>query len=340
MRSVKTRRTGTGLLTAALLLSLTSSAAAQTPDLEGTLVVVNKGASTVSIVDVASARELAVLPTGTGPHEVALSSDGRTAVITDYGARQPGNSLTVVDVEELDVIRTIDLGAHERPHGIAFLPGDEKVVVTSEATRTVIVVDVESGTVEDALPTAQAGSHMLALPEPAGRVWTSNVRDGTVSEIDVSTGRTTRIIDVPAQPEAIGITPDGVEVWVGSNEHGTVSVVDADDGSVSQALDGFGWPYRVLITPDGRTALIPDLEGDELRIVDRASRTVQHRISLSGGAPQGVAVTPDGRIAFQSLSDQARVIIIDVETGEVITHLPTGQGPDGVAYSPIVVDQD
>jgi DNA-binding beta-propeller fold protein YncE len=53
-----------------------------------------------------------------------------------------------------------------------------------------------------------------------------------------------------------------------------------------------------------------------------------------------VAVTPDGRIAFQSLSDQARVIIIDVETGGVLSYLPTGQGPDGVAYSPIVVDQD
>ena len=340
MRSTGVTRGGATLVSAVLLLNLATSARAQTPDLEGTLVVVNKGASTVSIVDIASARELAVLPTGTGPHEVALSSDGRIAVITDYGTNQPGNSLTVVDVERLDVIRTINLGAYERPHGIAFLPGDEKVVVTSEATRSVIVVDVEDGTVEDALPTAQAGSHMLALPAPAGSIWTSNVRDGTVSEIDVSTGQTTRIIDVPAQPEAIGITPDGVEVWVGSNEHGTVSVVDAADGSVSQVLDGFGWPYRVLITPDGSTALIPDLRGEELRIVDRDSRTVQHRIPLSGGAPQGVAVTPDGRIAFQSLSDQARVIIIDVETGEVISYLPAGQGPDGVAYSPIVVDQD
>jgi DNA-binding beta-propeller fold protein YncE len=340
MRSTGVTRGGATLVAAALLLTLATTTTAQTPELEGTLVVVNKGASSVSIVDVASGRELAVLPTGTGPHEVALSSDGRIAVITDYGTNQPGNSLTVVDVERLDVIRTIDLGAYERPHGIAFLPGDEKVVVTSEAARSVIVVDVEDGTVEDALPTAQAGSHMLALPAPAGRVWTSNVRDGTVSEIDVGTGQTTRIIDVQAQPEAIGITPDGVEVWVGSNEHGTVSVVNAADGSVSQVLDGFGWPYRVLITPDGSTALIPDLRGEELRIVDRASRTVQHRISLSGGAPQGVAVTPDGRIAFQSLSDQARVIIIDVETGEVISYLPAGQGPDGVAYSPIVVDQD
>jgi len=53
-----------------------------------------------------------------------------------------------------------------------------------------------------------------------------------------------------------------------------------------------------------------------------------------------MAVTQDGWIAFQSLSDQARVIVIDVETGEVISNLATGQGPDGVAYSPIIVGRD
>ena len=340
MNKSRSTHRAAAVVTAGLVLTLATSAAAQTPDLTGTLVVVNKAASSVSIIDVASGLELAVLPTGTGPHEVAISSDGRTAVVTDYGARQPGNSLTVVDVQDLEVTRTIDLGAHERPHGIAFLPGDERVIVTSEATGSVIVVDVEEGRIDDSLPTAQAGSHMLALPDPAASIWTSNVRDGTVSEIDVSTGTTARIIDVPAQPEAIGVTPDGVEVWVGSNQNGTVSVVDSEDGSVSQALDGFGWPYRVLFTPDGETALIPDLQGEELRVVDRESRSVRHVIPLSGGAPQGVAVTPDGRIAFQSLSDQARVIFIDLESGEILSHVSTGQGPDGVAYSGIVVGQD
>ena len=340
MRKPRTTRQRGLLVAAGLVLTLATSAAAQAPDLAGMLVVVNKGASSVSIIDVASGRELAVLPTGAGPHEVAISADGHTAIITDYGARQPGNTLTVVDVHGLEVIRTIDLGPHERPHGIAFLPGDEQVVVTSEATGSVVVVDVEEGRIDDDLPTAQAGSHMLALPAAAESIWTSNVRDGTVSEIDVSTGTTARIIEVPAQPEAIGITPNGVEVWVGSNEHGTVSVVDSEDGSVSQALDGFGWPYRVLFTPDGETALIPDLRSEELRIVDRDSRSVRHVIPLSGGAPQGVAVTPDGRIAFQSLSDRALVIVIDLESGEILSELSTRQGPDGVAYSPLVLSRD
>ncbi len=331
------RQGGMGMVVAALLGVSGLELQAQVPDLDGTLVVVNKGAATATIVDVKSGRILATLPTGDGPHEVALSPDGTTAVVTDYGGRSAGQSLTVVDVPSLRVIRTIDLGAYERPHGIAFLPDSNRVLVTSESTGSVVVVDVNSGRVTGALPTSQGGSHMLALPAHAKQVWTSNISDGTISEIDVVSGTTSRIIPVADQPEAIGIPPDGAEVWVGSNAAGTVSVVDAMDGAVTPALQGFRWPYRVAFTPDGTKALIPDLRGEQLRIVDRATRAELHRIDLTGGAPQGVIVTPDSRTAFQSLSARGEVLAIDVESGEILGVLPAGLGPDGVAFTPNVV---
>ena len=45
----------------------------------------------------------------------------------------------------------------------------------------------------------------------------------TVSELDLRTGTFVRKWDVPAQPEAVNVTPDGTEVWVGSNSTGKVS---------------------------------------------------------------------------------------------------------------------
>src|SRR5687767_5045630 len=44
------------------------------PGLGGTLVVPNKMASTVTIVDVASGERLATIPVGPEPHEIALSA--------------------------------------------------------------------------------------------------------------------------------------------------------------------------------------------------------------------------------------------------------------------------
>ena len=48
----------------------------------GTLVVLNKTEATASLIDLASGRVHATLPTGDGPHEAAVSPDGRTALVT------------------------------------------------------------------------------------------------------------------------------------------------------------------------------------------------------------------------------------------------------------------
>src|SRR5512137_2256508 len=82
----------------------------------GTLVVLNKSEATASLIDLASGIEVATLRSGNGPHEVAVSPDGRTAVATNYGTREePGSSLTVIDVAGARVVRTGDPGPGRRP---------------------------------------------------------------------------------------------------------------------------------------------------------------------------------------------------------------------------------
>jgi len=319
------------LILAALALSA-SPAAAQVPGLTGTLVVTNKTPSTATIIDVGSGRTIATLATGAGPHEVAISSDGRTAVVTDYSG-QPGRTLTVIDVPTLRVARTIDLTPYPRPHGIVMLPGDSVVAVTSEASGNVVLVNVLAGTISKAIATQGNGSHMVGVTRDGSRAYTGNMASNTVSELDVRTGRFTRSWNVPATPEAINVTPDGKEVWVGSNGTGRVSVVDVASGTVTTAAEGLGWPYRVLYTPDVNTVLLPDLRGEELRFVDRATKRELARLSFTGGGPQGITITPDGRYVFQSLSKQGRVAIVDMRTRTVVGYLTAGDTPDGVAYT-------
>src|SRR5688572_9441336 len=102
------------LLSRACVAFATIPAAAQVPGLAGTLIVTNKQPATATIVDVATGRILATLPTGNGPHELAVSSDGRMAVVTDYGAQQPGRTLTVIEMPAMRVSRTIDITPYTR----------------------------------------------------------------------------------------------------------------------------------------------------------------------------------------------------------------------------------
>jgi YVTN family beta-propeller protein len=316
-------------------------ASAQVAGLSGTLVVTNKSPSTATIIDVGSGRVLATIPTGQGPHEVAISSDGRFAVVTDYSG-QPGRTLTVIDVPTLRVARTIDLGQYSRPHGIVFLPGDSLVAVTSESSQHVVVVNIVEGKVSKAIPTQGQGSHMVGTTADGARAYTGNMGSNTVSELDLRTGKFTRSWNVPETPEAINVSPDGREVWVGSNATGKVSVIGVGSTPIAvTAGEGFGWPYRVLFSPDGQIAMIPDLRAEELRFIERLSKRELTRLKFPGGGPQGITITPDGRYAFQSLSKEGRVAIIQTRAfpPHVAGYLNAGNTPDGVAYSTRTIAQ-
>lgn len=316
----------------ALLVAAAVQANAQVPGLSGTIVVTNKSPSTATIIDVASGRTLATLPTGPGPHEVVLTSDARLAVVTDYGGA-PRKTLTIIDVPGMRVLRTIDLGTYTAPHGIAFLPGDSVVAVTSETTGNVVLVNIHAGVVRRAIPTQALGSHMVGVTADGSRGYTGDMRSNTISELDLRDGRFLRSLSVPTTPEAINVTADGREVWVGSNSTGQLTVVDAAAWTATTAAEGFRWPYRIWFTPDQKTVIVPDMTNEDVRFFDRASRREVGKILLPGAGPQGIAVTPDGRYALLSLSRQAKIAIIDLASRKVVGELAAGNTPDGIVYS-------
>jgi len=338
-RSCWVARYAVACLALALLATswVTTPAVAQVPGLSGTVIVTNKTPSTATIIDVATGNTLAVIPTGPGPHEIALSGDGLTAVVTDYsGPVGTRKTLTVVDVGGRRVARTIELGEYRSPHGIQFLPGDTLVAVTSEASRHVIIVHVATGVIRKVIPTQFAGSHMIGVVRDGSRAFTGNIGGNSVTELDLDAGTFVRSFDVPAQPEAINVTPDGREVWVGSNATGKVSVLEPSNGRVTTVAEGVSWPYRVVFTPDVRTVVIPDLRNHEVRFLDRTTRRELSRLSLPGAGPQGICITPDARYVLLSLSTEARVAIIEMKTRTVVGHLPAGETPDGIVYTPRV----
>src|SRR5215510_16057739 len=169
------------LAAATIALLSASQLVAQSTRPTGTLIVSNMNDHTATVLDAGTGRVLATLPTGEGPHEVAASHDGRWALVSNYGVRgKPGNSITVIDVERAIVSSTIDLKDAGRPHGMAFLPGDTLVAVTSEANQKIHIVDLRRGEVIRSLPTNGRVSHMLAVSANGDRIVTANIGDGTI----------------------------------------------------------------------------------------------------------------------------------------------------------------
>lgn len=320
-----------------LLFVISFSAAASLNDksLSGTIVVVNKSDDTVNFIDVNSRKIKFTRKTGKGPHELAMSKDGRIAVVTNYIG---GNSLTVFDVQLAKKIRTIDLTSHSRPHGVLFLKDQRRVAVSSEGSDSVVIVDVISGQIDKVIATKQKGSHMVALPESSERVYTTNMGSNTVSELDVESGALLRRISTPDVPEAVTVNKNGTELWVGSNDDGLVTVFDIENASVIKQWKGFEFPYRILLSRDEQFAVIPDYKNNTLDIIDAENKKKMHQIDFGWRTtPNGVVYHPNDRTLFMSAYGKDRVIVIDIPSGEVLFELPTGDGPDGIGYSSLVL---
>jgi DNA-binding beta-propeller fold protein YncE len=264
---------------------------------------------------------------GAGPHEAAVSPDGRVAVVTIYGTQPPGNQLAVIDLVTDSVVRTIDLGTYTRPHGAVFLAGrSDRVVVTSESTNNIVLVDLTTGAV-DAIPTNARASHMVAVSADGARAWTANIVDNTVSEIDLTARRFVRSFAVPSRPEGIAVTPDGSEVWVGSNETGAVTVISTSTGAIAHTLTGTTFPYRLTASPDGTRMAVVDGTGNRLVIADVASHLVVGSVALA--SPRGVAIAPDNRTAYVTLAG-GQLAVIDLASMVVSRTVPVQASPDGV----------
>jgi len=307
-------------------------AAADTAPRGDVLIVANQGDATVHLVEAATGRPLAIIGSAPAPHEVAVSRDGRWAVVTNYGDRASvGHELTVIDVSRLAPARSIDLSPHTRPHGIAFLPGDSLLAVTSETSRAVLLVGVGDGAVRAVIPTEQQGTHILAVAPGGGKVWTANVGSGTVTELDVAARRALRSIPVGAGSEGAALSPDGRRIWAATMGLDSTYVFDTATGARVAAVASPGHAYRVAISPDGRHALIPAPELGLVRVIDTA--TLRETTIAVPNGPGGVVVSADGHTAYVPVMGTGEVAVIDLRLMAVVRRFRVGASPDGMAIS-------
>ena len=297
------------------------------------LLVLNKTDSTLAIVEPASGKTIASVPTGPAPHEVAVSNDGRLAFVTNYGAGTPGSTLSVIDLPARKEVRRVDLGDLRRPHGLTLTGGT--IVFTTESNRAIARYDPGTGQVDRRFETGQDGTHMVLASRDGRTLFTSNIGSNTVSIIDASSPAWRQtLVSVGPGPEGLDLSPDGRELWTAHTGDGRVSVIDVAAKKVTQTFDaGARRANRLKFTPDGKLALISDMDAGDLVVVDAQARTVRKRLPL-GRMPEGILVRPDGRIAYVAVTGDNRVAAIDLQTLEIVQTIAAGGGPDGMAWVP------
>lgn len=349
-----------------LLLSslLSTNALAQSPS--PALLVLEKSANTLAIVDPATFKIVGRVPAGPDPHEIVVSSNGQLAYISNYGGiGSELNTISVVDIAARKALPSIQLGALHSPHGLWY--AGNKLYFTAETNKIVGRFDPGSHAIDWLLGTGQERTHMVVADETQNRIFTSNVNSGTISIIEQvvlpapgpppgaapaaspspqaqgSPRKDSQITNVPSGRgcEGFDVGINGTEIWAANALDNTVTVID-----VATKKPRLTFPLsvdranRVKFTPDGKRVLVsglgagPQSMGDVANVVviDVATHKEIKKFNFGGGSA-GILILPDGSRAYVAVSAKDKVIAIDLQRLEVIGELATGKNPDGLAWS-------
>jgi YVTN family beta-propeller protein len=99
-----------------------------------------------------------------------------------------------------------------------------------------------------------------------------------------------------------------------------------------QTIPSTGSANRLKITLDGKYVFVSDLNGNELLVLDAATRKEYKRITLPSSS-EGLLMAPGGAVAYTTLNSRDAVAVIDLKSMTMTGEVKTGRGPDGLAWA-------
>jgi DNA-binding beta-propeller fold protein YncE len=231
----------------------------------------------------------------------------------------------------------VDLADPESPKVVASLPLKNSVVgppvnVAIDPTGTVALV-------ADSVDVAKDGEALKQVPD--NKIYVIDLKANPPKLANTITGG--------KQPSGLSFSPDGKMALVANRGDNSVSVLSVD-GTDVKVTDTVSFPdsvAHVQFTLDGKRALAVRFPAHKVSILDVAGGKVTYsKVDLPTGQwPYNVVVTPDSKLALTSDNgasgasdgsvDTTSVIDLTANPPVIIDRVVVGDGPEGLAMSPI-----
>ena len=167
----------------------------------------------------------------------------------------------------------------------------------------------------------------------------ANKAEATASLIDLTSGQVVATLPTGVGPHEVGISPDGRFAMVtdyGNRETSgnSLTMIDVAAASVVKTIDlgeylsphGVEWidSERIAVTAeDNKALLVIDVATEEVLSVIDTDQDVSHMLSLSD----------DRKTAYVTNIGSGSLTVIDLDNGERVANIPTGDGAEGIAVS-------
>jgi YVTN family beta-propeller protein len=196
----------------------------------------------------------------------------------------------------------------------------------------VMVVDAENGTVLGDIPDTQ-GVHGIALVEELGKGYTSNGRTSSVTVFDLKTLKVLKQIPVGKNPDAIIYEPSSKRVFTMNGASNDTTAIDTKTDTVAGTIPLDGRPEFAVSDEHGHVFV--NLE-DKSSVVefDPSKLSVLARWPIAPGEePSGLAIDRKHSRLFSTGANKT-LVVLDAQTGKVVTTLPIGGGVDAAGFDP------
>ena len=332
-------RTAATLFTLLFLSGIMSPPTRADQASSGILLVANKGAHTLGIVDPVAGKQLVAIPEdGVTGHEVAATPDGRRAFVPIYGnsgVGQPGTNgqnIAVFDLTTHQRTGSIEFDHPVRPHCAVFGPKNGLLYVTTELDKAIAIIDPNTLKIVGSIPTNQAESHMLAISHDGTRGYTANVGPGTVSVLDLESRKTLAVIPISKNTQRISISPDDSMVFTADQEKPQIAVIDTATNKLKTWIPLPAVGFGTTPTLDGRWLLATLPKTDKVAVIDLKTLKVDHLIDVPS-APQEILAEPGGQFVFVSCNVKHQVAVVRTSDWSVEKLIDCGKDSDGLAWA-------
>lgn len=194
----------------------------------------------------------------------------------------------------------------------------------------VMVLNTDTGASVGDIPNTN-GVHGIAIAPDAGKGFTSNGRDGSVSIFDLKTLQVTGTVKVGKNPDAIIYDPASHRVFAFNRGDSSVTAIDVASGAVAGTIPLGGHPEFAASDEVGKIFVNLD-DKSEVVAIDSRKLEVKSRWSVAPGEdPSGIAIDRMHHRLF-SVCGNKKMVVSDYDAGRVLTTLPIGGGVDAAAF--------
>lgn len=192
------------------------------------------------------------------------------------------------------------------------------------------VVDLKTGK-SVATITDVNGVHGIAIADDLSKGFISNGADNSVTVFNTKDFKVIEKVPVTGKnPDAILYEPysKSIITWNGGSSNATV--IDSKTDKVIQTIPLAGKPEAAVSDRNGKVFVNIE-DKSEVSVINVKTWKVEQSWSISPGeGPSGLALDNVNHRLF-SATDKL-MVILDAETGEVITTVPTGDRVDGAGF--------